>query len=147
MTNPQFVIRTMEDDDARAVADLTTQLGYPASEGDIKRRYVPIKSRTDGRILVAEKDGTVVGWIHIQGIFMLESDPRAEIFGLVVSDTQRGSGAGRALVEAAEKWAEDAGFQVVGLRSRIQRSEAHGFYQHLGYSIVKTQHAFRKSLA
>lgn len=138
----------MLPDDAAAVADLTTQLGYPASESEIKRRYDFIKDRWDARLLVAQHAGlAIVGWTHVQATYLLESDPRAEIWGLIVSKTARGTGVGRKLLEAAEGWALMLGLGVVVVRSNHLRIEARAFYEHLGYKVTKTQNAFRKTLS
>ena len=140
-------IRQMDAKDAGAVARLTTQLGYPATEDEIRRRYDLIKDRWDARVFVARSVGSVVvGWIHVQATYLLECDPRAEIWGLVVADSARGTGVGRRLVEAAEEWAVMRGLSVMALRSNRLRTEAQGFYEHLGYKVTKTQNAFRKSL-
>jgi ribosomal protein S18 acetylase RimI-like enzyme len=142
------VIRQMQPDDVAAVADLTSQLGYPASESETKRRYDFIKDRWDARLLVAQHaERLVVGWIHVQATYLLEADPRAEIWGLIVSEAARGTGAGRALVEAAEDWAVRLGLEVIAVRSNIVREHAKGFYEHLGYAMIKKQNAFRKSLS
>src|SRR5436309_1545854 len=112
------VIRQMQADDIAAVADLTSQLGYPATESEIKRRFDFIKDRWDARLMVAQHgERLVVGWIHVQATYMLEADPRAGIWGLVVSETARGTGAGRALVEAAEEWAIRLGFDAIVVNS------------------------------
>ena len=140
-------IRQMRPEDVAAVAKLTTQLGYPATEDEIRRRYALIKDRWDACLFVAQHAGSVVvGWVHVQALYMLEADARAEIFGLVVAETARGTGVGRRLIEAAEEWALMRGLGVMGLRSNSLRTEAHGFYQHLGYKVIKTQNAFRKQL-
>jgi GNAT superfamily N-acetyltransferase len=142
------IVRQMQADDIAAVADLTSQLGYPATESETKRRYDFIKDRWDARLLVAQHgERLVVGWVHVQAIYMLESNPRAEIWGLVVSEAARGTGAGRALVEAAEDWAVRLGLEMIAVRSNVAREHAKGFYEHLGYAIAKVQHAFRKSLS
>jgi len=142
------VVRQMQADDVAAVADLTSQLGYPASESEIKRRFDFIKDRWDARLLVAQHaERRVAGWIHVQATYLLEADPRAEIWGLVVSEAVRGRGAGRALVEAAEDWAGRLGLDVMAVRSNVVRERARGFYEHLGYHVTKTQNAFRKSLS
>jgi len=142
------VVRQMQADDVAAVADLTSQLGYPASESEIKRRFDFIKDRWDARLLVAQHaERRVAGWIHVQATYLLEADPRAEIWGLVVSEAVRGRGAGRALVEAAEGWAGRLGLDVMAVRSNVVRERARGFYEHLGYQVTKTQNAFRKSLS
>jgi GNAT superfamily N-acetyltransferase len=140
-----IIIRQMLLEDAAAVADLTSQLGYPASESDIRRRYDRI-NRSEARLLVAQHANAIVGWIHVQVTYLLESDPRAEIWGLVVTEPARGAGVGRRLVEAAEQWAAMMGMNVVVLRSNRLRVEAQGFYEHLGYEVIKTQNAFRKTL-
>lgn len=140
-------VRQMRTDDAAAVADLTTQLGYAATDDEIRRRYDLIKDRWDARLFVAQHSGkTVVGWIHVQATYLLECDARAEIWGLVVGKNARGTGVGRRLVDAAEEWALMRGLGVIVLRSNHLRVEAQGFYEHLGYKVTKTQNAFRKDL-
>jgi ribosomal protein S18 acetylase RimI-like enzyme len=142
-----FVIRQMLPEDAAAVAGLTSQLGYPATESEIKRRFDRIKDRWDARLFVAKQpEHLIVGWIHVQATYLLEADPRAEIWGLVVAEGARGLGVGRALVEAAEEWAGRLNLDVVVVRSNQVRVRARGFYEHLGYTVTKTQHAFRKTL-
>jgi len=142
-----FVIRQMLPGDAAAIADLTTQLGYPATEADISKRLDLIKERWDARLLVASQPSMpILGWIHVQATYLLEVDPRTEIWGLVVAESARGLGVGRALVEAAEAWAVTLGFTAMAVNSNALRVQAKGFYEHLGYSVIKTQNAFRKTL-
>ena len=140
-------VRQMRADDTASVAALTTQLGYPATEDATRRRFDLIKDRWDARLFVAQHAGNpIVGWIHVQATYLLECDARAEIWGLVVSAQARGIGVGRRLVEAAEEWALMRGLDVIVLRSNNLRTEAQGFYEHLGYTVTKTQNAFRKNL-
>ena len=140
-------VRQMRADDTSSVAALTTVLGYPSTEDEIRRRYDLIKDRWDARLFVAQHAGNaIVGWIHVQATYLLECEARAEIWGLVVSEKARGSGVGRRLVEAAEEWALMRGLDVIVLRSNYLRTEAQGFYEHLGYTVTKTQNTFRKSL-
>jgi GNAT superfamily N-acetyltransferase len=143
-----MIIRQMQAADAGVVAALTSQLGYASTESDVRRRHNLIKDRMDARLIVGQRDeGRIVGWIHVQVVCLLESDPRAAIWGLVVSESARGTGVGRALVEAAEGWALSLGLDVMAVNSNVVREGARAFYEHLGYSIVKTQNAFRKKLA
>jgi GNAT superfamily N-acetyltransferase len=141
-----ITVRSMRPEDAAAVADLTTELGYPSTEEEIASRYDLIKDRSDARLFVAQLAEIVVGWIHVQATCSLDFDPRAEIWGLVVAESRRGTGVGRRLVEAAEEWARSRHLGVIALRSNQLRTGAQGFYQHLGYTITKTQNAFRKNL-
>ena len=140
------IVRPMRSEDAPRVANLTTQLGYPSTDADISRRFQLIGERSDTRLFVAEENGRVVGWIHVQAASLLECDARAEIWGLVVDESARGTGVGRRLVEAAEDWARGRGLPSIALRSNQRRTDAQGFYLHLGYTITKTQNAFRKNL-
>jgi ribosomal protein S18 acetylase RimI-like enzyme len=143
-----IAIRQMLPEDTAAVATLATELGYPATGTEIDRRYSFIKPRWDARLLVAQNDERViVGWVHVQVTYLLESDPRAEIWGLVVAKAARGAGVGRRLLEAAEEWAVMLGMQSVVVRSNIVRADAKAFYEHLGYTVTKTQNTFRKTLS
>jgi ribosomal protein S18 acetylase RimI-like enzyme len=139
-------IRQMRAEDVAAVAALTTQLGYPSTDDEIRRRYDLLKDRWDARVCVAQRSGRIVGWIHVQATYLLECDARAEIWGLVVEKTERGTGVGRSLIEAAEEWAAQRGFRVIAVKSNTLRLESQGFYEHLGYKVIKTQNAFRKDL-
>jgi ribosomal protein S18 acetylase RimI-like enzyme len=148
LTMNEVLIRKMSAADAAAVARLATQLGYPATADEILRRFDRISGRRDAALLVAGRTGgNIVGWIHVQLTSLLESDDRAEIWGLVVDEAARGAGVGRRLVEAAEEWAAGRGIRVMVVRSNQVRVAAKGFYEHLGYVVTKTQNAFRKLLA
>jgi GNAT superfamily N-acetyltransferase len=137
-------IRAMTPTDSEAVADLCTQLGYPADALAIGRRFDAIDRAGHGRIFVAEDDGRVVGWIHVGAAPLLESDLYAEIMGLVVDERCRSRGIGLALLQAAEQWARDAMCAGIRVRSRIVRERAHAFYERHGFARIKTQHAFEK---
>ena len=50
--------------DARAIAQLTTQLGYDLDEEETAARLSRVLLRPNQQLLVAEVDGRVVGWIH-----------------------------------------------------------------------------------
>jgi GNAT superfamily N-acetyltransferase len=140
--------RPMTANDAEAVALLSTQLGYPSTGEQVARRFEAIQAAPDSHVIVAiGPSGGVAGWIHVFGNRLLESEPDAEIGGLVVDESVRGRGLGRALVAAAEAWARDRGYPVVSVRSNVVRTEAHEFYQERGYGIVKTQTKFRKTIA
>lgn len=88
----------------------------------------------------------VVGWIGVALHESLTDSGRADIQGLVVEDEYRGNGIGQLLVDAAENWARRRGCTSMRLVSNVVRERAHEFYKRLGYEILKTQHAFKKSL-
>jgi GNAT superfamily N-acetyltransferase len=140
--------RPMTQDDTEAVARLSAQLGYPSTPDQVSRRFQAIQAAPDSHVIIAiVASGSVVGWIHVFGNRLLESEPDAEIGGLVVDESVRGRGVGTALVAAAEAWARERGYPVVSVRSNVVRKEAHEFYQERGYGVVKTQIKFRKTIA
>jgi hypothetical protein len=49
-------------------------------------------------------------------------------------------------MQAAETWTLEKGCSSVYLRSNVIRTGAHEFYKRLGYTIIKSQYAFRKVL-
>jgi hypothetical protein len=46
-----------------------------------------------------------------------------------------------------EEWAREREIDEGGVRSNVVRTDSHPFYERLGYTRVKTQHAYRKGLA
>lgn len=142
-----MVVRPMTPRDAEAVARLSGQLGYPSSPGDVERRFRTLAGDPDVALLVAEDgDGRVIGWIHAGVRRFLTSDTFAQIDGLVVEASARRTGAGRALVGAAEEWARGCGCSVLRIHSNAQRTEARPFYESMGYEVIKSQWVFRRTL-
>lgn len=140
-------IRLAKIGDAARLADLTTQLGYPATEAQIRQRLRGIRPAAQNAVLVAEtKTDGVIGWLHVSKQSLLESDIRAEVNGLVVADGHRSLGAGARLLAAAEDWARKHGCKGMSVRSNVVRERAHQFYLRNGYEHFKTQKSFRKPL-
>jgi GNAT superfamily N-acetyltransferase len=142
----ELIIRRAKIDDANRMAELSDILGYPVSGEAMQRRLTRILKLETHSVFVAERNGEVVGWTHGAEQEMLELECRGEIWGLVVAENERGRGVGRRLVEAAETWARDRGLENMSVRSNIVRSESHPFYERIGYTRHKTQHAYRKTL-
>jgi (aminoalkyl)phosphonate N-acetyltransferase len=140
-------IRPMRAEDAAAVADLTTQLGYPVDAAELARRFDAVSARSDDAVLVAtDADDRPIGWIHVGLLVGLAVSHAAGIHGLVVDEAERSAGVGAALVEAGEAWARDRGVSTITVRSRIARVRAHRFYARLGYREIKRSLVFEKAL-
>lgn len=140
-------LRRMSEGDAEAVARLCGQLGYPTSANEVAARFRAMGVDAEHCVYVADDPAAgVIGWIHVLSARHLQANPSAQIGGLVVDAEFRGRGVGRALMQAAERWALEQGLSQVQLRSRTARTDAHRFYQELGYEIVKTSYMFRKEL-
>ncbi|SRR6266404_6336202 len=138
-------LRRAKKSDAARIAELSGELGYPATTQEIKARLAQLKPAQHA-VFLAEVDKLVIGWIHVSVAPLLEVPRRAEVNGLVVADGQRSHGAGAKLLEAAEKWAHAKRCKGMSVRSNVIRERAHAFYERHGYQHFKTQKAFRKPL-
>jgi ribosomal protein S18 acetylase RimI-like enzyme len=141
----EFKVRAARPEDARSIALLSRELGYPADAKSTRERLRRILGRDDQRVVVAvAPGGAVCGWLQAQSNVVIESGLRVEITGLVVSDGMRRRGVGRSLVAQAETWAREISAETIVVRSNTKRIESHGFYPSLGYLPSKTQVVYRK---
>jgi GNAT superfamily N-acetyltransferase len=138
------VIREILPSDAEAAARLSGELGYPASAEVIEQRINQLADLPHHAVYVACIGSSVVGWIDLAIVNHLQSDPYAEIGGLVVAETTRSNGIGGVLLCFAEDWARARGVRRVVVRSRVTRERAHAFYERAGFARVKTSAVFEK---
>lgn len=139
-------IRPIETTDASAVAELTGELGYPASVAAMETRVRNFALLTDRIVFVACRNGAVVGWIDIGIVHHLQAEPDGLIGGLVVSQACRNLGLGAKLLLRAEEWVKERGVTKMIVRSQIAREAAHRFYLREGYEQTKTSAVFSKIL-
>ncbi len=139
----------MDVRDAARVAELTSQLGYPVSEAELRDRLATaLAAPTDHRLLVAvDTEDRPIGWAHVERLRVLELPPAAQLMGLVVSEEHRSAGIGAALLDRAEATARAWGCRSLRVRSNVVRERAHGFYERAGYRNIKTSYTFEKELA
>ena len=139
-------IRRARKTDSVRIAELSTQLGYPATAQEIVRRMKRMRPAALHAVFVAESEKLVIGWLHVSVTPLLEVPLRAEVNGRVVDEKRRSAGSGAKLLQAAERWAAKKGCKSVSVRSNVIRERAHEFYLRNGYEHYKTQKAFRKYL-
>jgi GNAT superfamily N-acetyltransferase len=140
-------IRRAQRSDVGRIAELSGQLGYPATAAQIAQRLRGLRPAAQHAVFVADLPGSgVVGWIHVTVAHLVDSDTRAEVNGLVVAEGRRSMGAGARLLEVAEEWSRKQGCRSMSVRSNVIRERAHKFYERQGYEHYKSQKAFRKSL-
>ena len=128
-------IRDAVPGDADAIARLCGQLGYPAESSDMPRRLARLSDDPNARALVATSGADVVGLVtvHLRNTINHEA-PIGQITLLVVDEAIRSRGAGRALVQAAETWAQSRGTRRITVTTALDRAGAHAFYEKVGYS-------------
>jgi GNAT superfamily N-acetyltransferase len=150
MNNPatNLAVREVTPDDAPRVAALLSQLGYPASADEVTQRLTYWQPDPMSLVLVAERNGQVVGCLSMHAIPYLERTGWwARVESLVVDESVRGTGTGSALLAAAELTARQWGCLAVEITSLRTRDDAQAFYPRMGYSDVCGKSArFQKAL-
>ena len=115
------------------LARLIGELGYAIEAAEAVERLAAMAA--EGRaVLVAELDGAVVGCLSTSAMRVLHRPaPVGRISMMVVDETWRSRGIGAALVRAAERALAAQGCYMVEVTSHVRRTEAHRFYERLGY--------------
>jgi GNAT superfamily N-acetyltransferase len=132
---PQIVVRPAAGSDAERLAELMTQLGYPADAVTMRARLDYWHQDPASRVLVAQHGDAVTGCISVHAIPYLERTGRwLRIESLVVDAGQRRSGTGRALMDAAHRLAREWSCLLIEVTSLRSRSDAQAFYRRLGFS-------------
>lgn len=131
--------------DVTAIHRLSVEeLGYNAEMNTVENQLkVVINSKTDA-VFVAVKDNNVIGYIHVCDYNSLYFEPLKNVMGLAVLSEYHRMGVGRLLLQKAEEWAEKTGAAGIRLASGKARTEAHKFYEALGYDKSKEQYRFIK---
>jgi predicted N-acetyltransferase YhbS len=127
------LIRSAEPRDSEALSRLIGQLGYEASAAEVAERLAAMHAE-GRRVLVAELDGAVVGCLSTSVMRVLHRPaPVGRISMMVVDESLRGRGIGAELVRVAEHTLAEQGCSMVEVTSHVRRTEAHRFYERLGY--------------
>jgi len=132
-------VREMTIDDAQAVNLLSQQLGYPLSNQQTLQNINAVVKSEDHTAFVAVIENRIAGWIGAAHAIMIEVMPHCEINGLVIDANYRGKGIGKLLVEKVKHWGRKKGNDKLTLHCNIKRTEAHLFYEHLGFKEIKQQ--------
>jgi GNAT superfamily N-acetyltransferase len=143
-------IREAVDRDWPAVAALLRELGRPVSDDaeddpglrSVFQRYL---ARPDTAVLLAEQDRRVVAFLDMEFRVRLGLiGPQAWIPDVIVAESHRRSGVGRALLDRAEALAREHGCWGMSLESATWREDSHAFYRRVGWR--ETGKSFTKSL-
>lgn len=129
-------IRDLAPSDAEQLLPLLDALGYPSTEPVLRGRLAAMFAQDRStRVIGAVVKGRLVGFACLHET-PVPHRPTAvgRITAIAVLPGTRGSGAGRALVEAAERHFVAQGIERLEVTSGDNHAAAHPFYRHLGYS-------------
>ncbi|QIA26724.1 GNAT family N-acetyltransferase [Thermaerobacter sp. PB12/4term] len=133
----RVTVRPAEPRDFEAVTRLLEELGRPAvppeAEAAAREVYLRHLHRPDTASLVAELDGRVVGFMSLEFRDRLNQlRPQAWIPDLIVTESARGLGIGKALLQRGMELARERNCWSITLESGHHRKVAHQLYRAVG---------------
>jgi len=135
---PAVALRAAGPDDADEIAQLFTDEGYPAGPSDIVVRLERFAS-PHSRVIVAEHDGAILGFIAVHALPRFEHDDRIlRILALVVDPGARERGIAKALLAEVERVARDEGVAFLEVTSGHHRPDARQLFESVGYDSTVT---------
>jgi GNAT superfamily N-acetyltransferase len=135
-------VRDLDAADIPHLLPLLDELGYPVDAATLSARFERFTDQGE-KALVAERDGRIIGLLtlHITPVLHRPGSV-GRVTTLVVERKAHGQGVGRALMDEAERRLWDAGCVLIEVTSNRKRTDAHAFYEKLGYE--KTSYRFGK---
>ena len=135
-------IREATLSDIPAIVSLMADLGYPTSAETMKERLAPIFRDPEHGTFVALRCQTVVGIVGTRVGRRYEEDGRyGQVMIVVVRAHDRRRGVGSALMKHAEESLRQQGANAVVVNTGSHRTDAHAFYERMGYSFTGRRYA------
>jgi GNAT superfamily N-acetyltransferase len=120
---------------ADQLARLLGVLGYPCTDAEARERLRAVAGEADQVLLVAERDGMLLGLVALDFLYYLPLGARTcRIVALAVAPEAQRQGVGRWLLREAETLARQRGAARIELTSAGHRLAAHDFYRQCGYA-------------
>jgi ribosomal protein S18 acetylase RimI-like enzyme len=144
MTETPLSLRPATPGDAEIIAAMFTDEGYPAGPSDIVERLTRFAS-DHSRVVVAEHEGAVLGFIAVHALPRFEHDDRiVRVLALVVDPGARERGVGHALMDEAERIGAELGAAFIEVTAGHHRPDAFRLYESLGYDATVTAYLRKK---
>ncbi|WP_130834366.1 GNAT family N-acetyltransferase [[Erwinia] mediterraneensis] len=127
-------IRPAQPQDSFDLSALLAELGYGGTESFIEERLAQLTTHPDERLLVAEYNGRVLGFLSLHFIpqLALKGD-FARISYFCIAEGERSKGMGQQLLRYAEEMASQHGCDRLEVHCHASRLKANQFYQREGY--------------
>jgi GNAT superfamily N-acetyltransferase len=139
-----IVVREAKLPDASEVLRLLRLLGHTQPTGDDAARLAAFVDRGE-HVLVASRAEMAspllgVATLHVMPV-LHRPGPIGRLTAVVVDEGVRGQGVGAALVRAAEGFFAAHGCALIEVTSNRKRTDAHAFYERLGYTATSFRFA------
>ena len=137
--------REASEADSATLAGLLGVLGYPTTDTEVRMRLELLENDSDGIVIVADTGSKVVAFASLAFMpFFHLGQTLCRVSAIVVDAAYQGRGVGRRLMGEVERIARDRECASVEITSSGDRSDAHRFYNRLGYK--QNSLKFRKRL-
>jgi GNAT superfamily N-acetyltransferase len=151
---PALIVRPAASADAVALASLAERLGAiplppwrapgDIAEADAREMLAAVADgREDNEVLIAERDGEVVGCLHILETTDFFGLRHAHVSVLATTDAAEGTGVGRKLMQSAEEWTKVRGLPLLTLNVFEGNARARRFYERSGFEAEMLKYAKR----
>ena len=135
-----FEIRPATASDVPELARLLGLLGYQVDPSVLGERFHGFHAAGEVALVAARRPSGADDAPSLLGLATLHrtpvlhrAGPVGRVTSLVIDERARGQGIGRALMQEAERWATERGCVLLEVTSNRRRTEAHAFYERLGY--------------
>lgn len=147
MIDMNIVIREIESRDYKFIASIWRDvLGLlSATDENVVKTFEEMKGDNRYCTFVADVNDRIVGFATtVETLAIDQPNGYIKVNGLAVLSEFQRCGIGKMLMERVEKLAGERNISLIGLASGFQRTNAHEFYEHLGYQ--KLSFWFRKRI-
>ena len=127
------ILKRLSKPDFKAITELYNQLG--PGRKPLTVATINILLEGDSELLVIREQGQIIGMATI-GFLPTVSGWYGEITHVVIDEGHRGQGFGTLIMEYAIEQAKKHNVTKLHLTSAAHRSEAHAFYEKLGFKKV-----------
>ena len=132
-------IRDAEERDIAGVLRILAEAGIDRGKSftaeEARAHFARIRQWPNLRVLVAALDGEIAGTytLLIMDLLGKRGTPAGVVEDVAVLPARQGQGIGRAMMEHARAECRRAGCYKMALSSNLRRTDAHRFYDSLGF--------------
>ena len=144
------MLRNITIFDAQEIQSISNfELGYDVNLDIVKKQIRRLTNDNKHNIIIGfehEQTRKIIGFVHAELYESLYMDTGLNILGLAVDSNFQGQGIGKKLMSSIEDYALKNNISYIRLNSNVCRTEAHKFYESIGYVCDKTQKRLIKKL-